>query len=607
MMTILNNLSIKMRLIAVLCFMSVLLLVCGGVGLHGMSSANRGLAGVYEDRVIPITQLTSIDQLLLRSRVALGAPIMRPDDNPQRTREELRQRAAEVEQNLVDINRTWDAFIAADLSAQEAELAEQFNKAFHTFAEQGLGIALDLMGKDLIIPAQIHWVNAVNTLYYPVAESVTALIDLQVALAQQAYEESNAMYGTIRGIAIAGIFVGVLLAALMGYLLVRAIVNPMNEAIRVAGAIAKGDLTNRIEVRSNDETGRMLAAMKEMSDRLAELVTRAAEASGSVGTGAREIAAGNMNLSQRTEEQASSLEETASSMEELTSTVKQNADNARQANQLANAARESAERGGDVVANAVAAMSEINVSSRKVADIVGVIDEIAFQTNLLALNAAVEAARAGEQGRGFAVVAAEVRNLAQRSAASAKEIKSLIGDSVKKVDDGAQLVHQSGETLADIVASVKKVTDIVAEIAAASQEQAAGIDQVNRAVMQMDEMTQQNAALVEEAAAASRSMEEQAEMLNELMGTFKVHGMTAQRRGASASRIAARATGRAPTPETSAPPPGFVERRGENRPWSNPSATGSLSGSLAGPAVRETAPAAVARGVSRSGDEWQEF
>lgn len=596
-MSFITNMSIRARLISVLAFMSVLLTVCGVIGLWGMGESNRGLKSVYDERVIPIVQLTSIDQLLLRNRVALGMPIMRPDDNPARTREELRERIAEVERNTAEIERMWNEFSQHQMTEEESALAEQFHQAFATFSDQGLGIALELMRNGLIIPAQIHWVNAVSTLYYPVSESVAKLTDLQIELARQSYESSNAMYGTIRTVALGSIVLGIALSILMGMLLVRAILDPLNEAIRVANAIAKGDLTNRIVVKSSDETGRMLAAMKEMSERLAALVARAAEASSSVGTGAREIAAGNMNLSQRTEEQASSLEETASSMEELTSTVKQNADSARQASQLANAARESAERGGEVVAKAVEAMGDINASSKKVSDIIGVIDEIAFQTNLLALNAAVEAARAGEQGRGFAVVAAEVRNLAQRSAASAKEIKSLIGDSVKKVNDGTELVHQSGQTLAEIVAGVKKVTDIVAEIAAASQEQASGIDQVNRAVMQMDEMTQQNAALVEQAAAASRSMEEQAETLNELMAEFRINGGVTTSR--SRPPVAKALSPSAPVSAQAAP---RVERRGANRPWAQ-SATAAPTAS-----AESSTEGVRARAMGSSGGgEWEEF
>ena len=264
--------------------------------------------------------------------------------------------------------------------------------------------------------------------------------------------------------------------------------------------------------------------MQDMDGKLSDIVGSVRIGADSVGSAARQISSGNDDLSQRTQEQASALEETASSMEEMTATVKQNADNARQASQLAVGAREQADRGGNVVGRAVSAMSEISDSSRRIADIIDVIDEIAFQTNLLALNAAVEAARAGEQGRGFAVVATEVRNLAQRSATAAKEIKDLIGDSVEKVKAGTVLVDESGKSLTEIVASVKRVADIVAEISAASEEQASGIDQVNNAVTQMDTTTQQNAALVEEAAAASKAMEQQAQLLVEKVSYFAVTG-----------------------------------------------------------------------------------
>jgi methyl-accepting chemotaxis protein len=290
-------------------------------------------------------------------------------------------------------------------------------------------------------------------------------------------------------------------------------------------AAIDGDLSARIPI--GGKTGEIEALCKgvnAMLDNTVDLVRRVKGAAAEVQTGAEEISRGNLNLSQRTEQQASSLEETASSMEEMTSTVKQTADNAGQANQLAMAARQQAEKGGAVVNSAIVAMGGINAASRKIADIIGVIDEIAFQTNLLALNAAVEAARAGEQGRGFAVVATEVRNLAGRSATAAKEIKALIQDSVARVDAGSKLVDESGRTLEDIVAAVKKVTDIVAEIAAASREQSSGIEQVNRAVMQMDQTTQQNAALVEEASAASQAIVEQAQTLNVMIARYKVDG-----------------------------------------------------------------------------------
>lgn len=304
--------------------------------------------------------------------------------------------------------------------------------------------------------------------------------------------------------------------------MLNAVVEPIKEGTRVMKALAEGKLTETMQGEFQGEFAVLCESINTSISNLHRMVGEIRNSAGSINSSASEIAQGNTDLSQRTEEQASSLEETASSMEELTGTVKQNADNANQANQLAAGAREQAERGGEVVGRAVEAMAEINNSSKKIADIISVIDEIAFQTNLLALNAAVEAARAGEQGRGFAVVAGEVRNLAQRSAGAAKEIKQLINDSVEKVNEGTHLVDESGETLGEIVNAVKKVSDIIAEIAAASQEQSTGIDQVNQAVMQMDEVTQQNAALVEEAAAASESMSEQARNLSQMMDFFDI-------------------------------------------------------------------------------------
>jgi methyl-accepting chemotaxis protein len=302
----------------------------------------------------------------------------------------------------------------------------------------------------------------------------------------------------------------------------RSITQPLHEAVAVARRVADGVLDGVITVNSTDETGRLLQALQDMNTSLVDIVGEVRRGTDAIATASNEIASGNLDLSSRTEQQASSLEETASSMEELTSTVKQNADNARQANSLATTASSMAVEGGNVVAQVVETMASINQSSKKIADIIGVIDGIAFQTNILALNAAVEAARAGEQGRGFAVVATEVRSLAQRSAAAAKEIKVLIDDSVEKVDSGSKLVEKAGSTMDDVVASVKRVTDIMGEIASATIEQSTGIEEVNRAITQMDEVTQQNAALVEQAAAAAGAMQEQASHLTRAVSVFRL-------------------------------------------------------------------------------------
>lgn len=316
------------------------------------------------------------------------------------------------------------------------------------------------------------------------------------------------------------------LSLVVAFLATRSITTPLKEAVGVAQRVANGDLTSHISVDSNDETGQMMEALRHMNASLIKIVAEVRAGTDSIAEASSEIASGNMDLSSRTEQQANSLGATSSSMRELTDTVQQNADNARQANQLAAKASEVAVRGGSVVSHVIDTMGSITASSKKIVDIIGVIDGIAFQTNILALNAAVEAARAGEQGRGFAVVAAEVRNLAQRSAGAAKEIKALIGDSVDKVREGSTLVEQAGVTMEEVVASVRRVTDIMGEITSASQEQSVGIAQVNTTILEMDETTQQNAALVEEAAAAAASMQDQAANLARVVSVFKIDSST---------------------------------------------------------------------------------
>jgi methyl-accepting chemotaxis protein len=312
--------------------------------------------------------------------------------------------------------------------------------------------------------------------------------------------------------------------ATISWLLTAGITGPLHVAVSAARRVASGDLTGEIDSKSSDETGQLLSALKDMNASLLGIVTEVRSGTDHIATSSSEIAAGNQDLSRRTEQQAGALEETASSMEELTSTVKHNADNARQANQLAASAAQVAVKGGAVVAQVVGTMDSINQSSQKIVDIIAVIDGIAFQTNILALNAAVEAARAGEQGRGFAVVASEVRNLAQRSASAAKEIKTLIGDSVEKVNQGSKLVADAGSTMDDIVSSVQRVSDIISEITAATTEQSAGINEVHQAIGEMDRVTQQNAALVEQSAAAAEAMQQQASLLAQAVSVFKVDG-----------------------------------------------------------------------------------
>ncbi|WP_034298308.1 methyl-accepting chemotaxis protein [Herbaspirillum sp. RV1423] len=354
------------------------------------------------------------------------------------------------------------------------------------------------------------------------AASVLKYANYQTQVIDRSADRINGSYRSGRTLLLSLGMIELILGGVLGWLLTLSITRPLNEAVSIAETVAAGDLTSHIESSGKDETSKLLRALKTMNDNLLNIVGKVRNGTDTIATASSEIATGNLDLSSRTEQQAGALEETASAMEELTATVRQNADNARQANQLAVSASEVAIQGGNVVGQVVDTMGAINDSSKKIVDIISVIDGIAFQTNILALNAAVEAARAGEQGRGFAVVASEVRGLAQRSAAAAKEIKALIGDSVEKVGSGSRLVEQAGQTMSEVVASVKRVTDIVGEISSASQEQSDGIEQINRAITQMDETTQQNAALVEQAAAAAQSLQDQADTLTQVVSVFKL-------------------------------------------------------------------------------------
>ncbi|MER2513710.1 MAG: methyl-accepting chemotaxis protein [Nitrosomonas ureae] len=512
-----NNMTIKSRLVFVIGMLSVLLIGIGSMGIYGLNQTNDSFKGVYEDRTVVLGDLGLVLDRMQRAR--LNAAMSAYGRNAEITKE----RQIMTNQRDAEIADLWKKFMATNLTPEETTLAESFNQQWRSYTESRDRTMVLATAGDYDAAIN-NLTNDASTKFDAVHGTMLNLLELQRNVAAKEYAEAQSSYNTISMVSSTVITLGVLLAAIIGFLLIRAIVGPLNEAVAVANAVASGDLTSRIEVNSTNETGHLLQALKTMNENLIDLVSKVRTGTDQIATASGEIASGNSDLSQRTEEQASSLEETASSMEELTSTVKQNADNARQANQLAAGASEVAVKGGAVVGQVVQTMSAINESSKKIVDIISVIDGIAFQTNILALNAAVEAARAGEQGRGFAVVATEVRTLAQRSAAAAKEIKELISDSVAKVEDGTRLVDEAGATMDEIVTSVKRVTDIMSEISAASNEQSSGIEQVNQAVTQMDEVTQQNAALVEEAAAAAESMNDQAQALTQAVSVFKVSG-----------------------------------------------------------------------------------
>src|SRR5919198_732280 len=439
------------------------------------------------------------------------------------TRNKILERMDSNTQKITELLEKLDGMIAG---VEEQALVDKIREARTTYAEAFSKASKVLLGEGRRFEASRIMMSETAVALKAFLETIGNLVEYEGKHLEASGAQAKQHHMSGRLLLLVLSVVVLLIGSSCAFGVTRSVTRPMATAVRVAEGIAAGELHHDIIVTARDETGRLLQAMQNMREQLRQIVGEIRQASGNVSNAASEIVQGNTELSRRTQAQASALEETASSMEEMYSTVKQNADNARQANQLAANARTQAEQGGEVVSKAVRAMAEISHSSKKIADITGVIDGIAFQTNLLALNAAVEAARAGDQGRGFAVVAAEVRKLAQRSAEAAKDIKTLIGDSVDKIEGGTRLVDETGKALTDIVTAVKKVSDIVAEIAYASQEQSAGIEQVNRAVMQMDEMTQQNAALVEEAAAASECVDTQARSLQQLIAFFTIEEST---------------------------------------------------------------------------------
>ena len=733
-----KELTLKSRLVYVIGMLSALMILIGGMGLHGMQDTTRSLRTVYEDRTVPMAQIAAIQKLILTNRLLITAALVTP------TTEVIKNNTAEVEQNIAEISKTWDAYMGTYLTPKEKQLAEKFAEDRKVFVAEGLKPAISALRANDIAQANTIIGTKIRPLYEPVSDEIQSLLQLQIDVAQQEYDAARSSFISTRNIAIGLVVLGVLLALIMGFTLLRAIVRPLERVINLLYHMAHGSLKN-IEIERRDEIGKMMEALKLLQskfgfdlaesnrinnenlrikigldnvstgvmiadnarniiyvnksvveilstaeadirkqlpnfsatnliganidgfhanpthqaqllstfsniytarmnlggrsmvvkaspvindqgqrlgavaewqdrsieveveqevaaivhgavmgdftrridmqgkeeffkqlgeglnelldmtetgindvmrvlgalshsdltqtisndyagsfgqlkddanttvDKLKDVINQIKEATDNINTGSKEIASGNNDLSHRTEEQAASLEQTAASMEQLTSTVQHNAANAKQANQLAVDASAIAGKGVEVVGQVVRTMEDINDSSRRIGDIISVIDDIAFQTNILALNAAVEAARAGEQGRGFAVVAVEVRNLAQRAATAAGEIKHLIDDSVTKVSDGSKLVTQAGLTMEDIVNSIRGVTVMMSEISSASAEQTAGIEQVNQAIGQMDDVTQQNAALVEQAAAAAESLEEQAHSLSITVAQFKVN------------------------------------------------------------------------------------
>jgi methyl-accepting chemotaxis protein len=582
----LAQMKISTRLTLAFAGMALAMAVLGGLAIYKVVGVQRAFSTVMDDRYVNIRIAGDVKMVnnevsqALRNLFIMSEPadIKAQYDviggSSKRTNENMEK----LKQNI-----TSDAGKAAYAKLVEARAAYRAPRDH----------AIELLRAGKMDEAKIVLVKEVRPVQIAYMDRLEDLISLQDKLMDESGAEVNASVQSTKVTVASLLAAAFALACVLAVWIIRSTTRPIVEAVGIARAVAAGDLAMEIRADGRNETGLLLAALHEMKTRLATTVGEVRRNAEGVATASAQIAQGNNDLSSRTEQQAASLEETAASMEELNATVRQNADNARQANQLAAAASSVAIQGGEVVGEVVGTMKGINDSSKKIADIIGVIDGIAFQTNILALNAAVEAARAGEQGRGFAVVASEVRSLAQRSAEAAKDIKTLISASVERVEHGTALVDRAGTTMQEVVTSIRRVTDIMGEISAASTEQSSGVAQVGEAVTQMDRATQQNAALVEESAAAAESLKTQADRLVEAVAVFKL-GHDAARHLAPAATPLARPVAKAPVLVAKPKPAAMVERRGPNR-----------ATNVARLPVAPVRPVAIAK--AEADDEWASF
>ncbi len=518
--------TVRKKLLAGFLGVALLVGLIGGIGWHNAGSFAAGFHALIQNEVGALAQLNNADRLLARLRINAFQRTLAPDAG---TRAKLKADETEwlkgIEESMKNVERMVD-------TAEERAALKTWWEAYNAYipAREQVFTLLEQGKKQESEDVRAKQATPIGN---KVLAALGELVTHQDKNIKKSEEDFSASASRSRQILLGLTVLAVLLAVAAGLGLSQHITRRLAKFVGLANQGANGDLTMRVQVESSDEIGQMGLAVNQMMENFHDIVGQVKASASHLASASQQLAAGSEQLSSGAQEQASSLEETAASLEQMTSTVKQNADNARQANQMTVGAREAAEAGGAVVQDAVASMEAITASSKKIAEIITTIDEIAFQTNLLALNAAVEAARAGEQGRGFAVVASEVRALAQRSAAASKEITALITDSVGKVEDGSKLVNKSGATLTEIVSGVKRVADLIAEISAASSEQAQGIEQVNKAVTQMDSITQQNAAQTEELSSTAQTLSAQAEELQALVGRFRLSETRAQQSAAA--------------------------------------------------------------------------
>ncbi|NRD87549.1 HAMP domain-containing protein, partial [Burkholderia pseudomallei] len=532
----LHNWSIRTTLTAVGFMLVLVAALVGGLGLYALNHASRSLDAIAHGDLPTIHTLDDASSYLLRSRVALDRfKTLSEAGNA----DEAKKVLARAQELYAKSTQNWQAYMAASKEGIDSALTDELAARYATLAKEGVEPEFAAAGAGDLAAYHAIADTKISPMFVAYDKAAAAVIAAYSKRAESRFDATQARISLMIALIAAGIAAAFLMVIGIRFALRGLIVQPLNVAIAQFERIAAGDLTRATRIAGNNEIGRLFQGIGRMQTAVGDMVKAVHRGAEAVDLGAREISSGNADLSARTESQAASLQETASSMEQLTGTVRQNAENARQASQLAVNASDIATQGGEVVGQVVTTMQDIATSSSKVADIIGTIEGIAFQTNILALNAAVEAARAGEQGRGFAVVAGEVRSLAQRSATAAKEIKQLIGDSAHKVQSGSALVERAGATMAEIVQAVRRVTDIIGEISAASEEQSTGIVQVNRAVSQMDAVTQQNAALVEQAAAAAASLEDQTRQMKQIVSAWRVEGASAAATPAASTSAAA--------------------------------------------------------------------
>ncbi|TQN01218.1 methyl-accepting chemotaxis protein-1 (serine sensor receptor) [Acidovorax temperans] len=589
-----KNLKISTRLSGAFALLVLMLVGLAVAAMAQLSSMRAATVEISENWLPSVEVVNAIDAQTAELRMIVLTHIMNTDAAEIAKTD---KRLMDGRAKLVELRKQYERLIS---TPEEKKLYDEFAANWGKYISVNDG-ALELSRKNQNDDARAIVEGESQRLYNTSGEYLDKLVKMNNDGAEQARKASERTYNQARTTLVVVAVLAIALAIAAAVWLIRSITAPLARAVEVADRVAGGDLTAHIDVDSRDETGQLLSALQRMQQSLVRTVSVVRQNSESVASASAQIASGNNDLSARTEQQASALEETAASMEELGSTVRQNADNARTANQLAMNASTVAAQGGEVVAEVVETMKGINASSNKIADIISVIDGIAFQTNILALNAAVEAARAGEQGRGFAVVASEVRSLAGRSAEAAKEIKSLIMASVERVEQGTLLVDKAGATMTEVVTAIRRVTDIMGEISAASSEQSAGVDQIGEAVTQMDQATQQNAALVEEMAAAAASLNTQAGELVNAVAVFKLAQDSAYSAG---TRFGATA-GPAASAPSSRPVLGAAKAAGALRPAATKAPKPAAS--LAAPGGKAHAPTPAAAGKGGADDEWESF